>query len=73
MKDKRKSVDEAEMKRCEEIFKKNEDSVYHDINKFIYENSMTIYNLSQSILKRKVFRISKSRDDYPDKKARKLN
>ena len=73
MKDKRKSVDESEMKRCEEIFEKNEDSVYQDINKFIYENLMTIYNLSQSILKRKIFRISKSRDDYPDKKARKLN
>lgn len=73
MRDNRKSVDEAEMKRCEEEFKKNEDNIYREINKFIYENSVQIYNLSQSIMKRRHFRISGSKEDEPVKKERKLN
>ena len=71
MRDKRKSVDESEMKRCEEMLKNNTDGIYHNMNKFLYENAVEIYNLRQSILKCRMYRWNK--EEEPIKKKIKNN
>ena len=64
----RKSFEESEMKKYEEILRNTDkkDSLTYKVNKTLYEISVNIYNLTQQQMKHKMY--YRSKEDEPVKK-----
>ena len=69
---KNKSFEESEVKKYEAILNTEDiDSFTYKLNRLLYEISVDIYNLTQQMMKRKMY--CRSKEEEQVKKIRKVN